>query len=94
MAKWPLLSSLLVLAVALLAEHGGSECRRCRGLHGGHDVLVGVHGHGDAGVSEAFADDLGVHVLLEEDGGVRVAEVVESDPGNLDPRDETSEGGH
>jgi hypothetical protein len=48
----------------------------CGALHAGDDVGVGVEGDGDAGVTEAFLDDLGVDAGGERQGGGRVPEVV------------------
>ena len=60
----------------LLPEDSGAERGRCLCLHPRHDVLVDGHGEGDAAVAETLADHLGMNVLLEQDRGVRVAEVV------------------
>ncbi len=63
-------------ALSLIAEHEVSE-RRCGvGLHAGEDVLVDLHGEGDAGVAEAFADDLDRYPRLDEERGVRVPEIM------------------
>ena len=50
-------------------------------MHAGQDVLVGRHGEARVGVAEPFADDLDRHPLLEQQGGVGVAEVVEAQAG-------------
>ena len=42
----------------LFAEHSVGEGGGGFGLHAGEDVLIDGHGEGDAGVAEAFADDL------------------------------------
>jgi len=63
-----------------LPKDSGAECRSGFGLHAGHDVLIDGHREGDAAVTEPFADDLGVNVLLEENCGVSVAKVVQPDP--------------
>lgn len=48
------------------------------GLHAWEHVLVGGHREPGGGVAEAFGDDLDGHAGFEEEGGVGVAEVVES----------------
>lgn len=64
---------------------GGGEClvERIRGqpLHVRGDMAVAVEGHADVGVAEPFLHNLGVHALGQEQGGARVAQVVEPDPG-------------
>ena len=57
-----------------------------------HDVLVDGHGEGDAGVAEPLAHDLRVHVLLEQDRGVGVPEVVEPNAGHVGLGDGAFEG--
>jgi len=47
--------------------------------HGWGDVAVDVHGEGGRRVAKDFADDFDGHVVLQSEGGVRVAAVVESD---------------
>ena len=42
-------------------------------------MRVRVQGDAAGGVTQAFGDDLGVHAGLEQLGGVRVAQVVETD---------------
>ena len=67
-----------------LTEDGRAERIRGGGLHGRHDVLVDVHRQRHVGVPETLADHLGVHVVLQQDGGVGVAQVVEPDTGNVE----------
>jgi len=74
------------------AEHDFPEGRGGVGLHAGEDVLVDLHGEGDAGVAEAFADDLDRHPLLDEECGMRVPEIMQSDPGNVELGEEPVEG--
>lgn len=61
-------------------------------MHAGQDVLVGGHGEGGGGVSEAFGDDLDGDAGFEEQGGVGVAEVVQSDAGKPGGADLALEG--
>jgi len=62
--------------LAAIPEHDLAECRCSVRLHAGEDVLVDLHRERDAGVTEAFADDLDWDVGLEEEGGVCVPQVV------------------
>lgn len=64
--------------MSVTPEHHFAE-RRCRVSLPGKDVLVDLHGEGDAGVAEALADHFDRDSLLEHEGGVRVPQVVETD---------------
>jgi len=55
-------------------------------------VGIGVQGDRDLGVAQAFLDDLGVDALGEEQGGGRVAQVVEADAGEVRFLEERGEG--
>ena len=77
----------------------GSSCceergksRRGVGLHAGEDVLVGDHGEGGAWVPEPFGDDFHRDAGGDEQRRVRVAKIMQADPGNRDGRRETVEG--
>ncbi len=61
-----------------ISVHGRAEGRGGFGLHAGHDELIEGHVEGDAAVAEALAHHLGVDVLLEQDRGMGVAQVVEA----------------
>jgi hypothetical protein len=48
---------------------------------GGQAVGVAVQGDADVGVPQTLGDDLGMHSRPEGQGGVRVPEVMQTDPG-------------
>lgn len=48
-------------------------------LHPRDDMAIDVQRHADRRVAEALLDDLGVNALLEQEGGVGMAQVVEPD---------------
>ena len=50
------------------------------GVHGRGHVAVEVEWDPAVGMAEHLGDDLGVHVLFEQQRGRRVAHVVEADP--------------
>lgn len=52
------------------------------GLHAGEDMLVGVDGERRVPVTEPLQRDLDGYLGFDEQGGVGVSDVVESDPGD------------
>jgi hypothetical protein len=50
-------------------------------VQGGRDVAVGVEGHGNGAVTQQILDNLRVDASLEQDRRSRVAQIVDSDPG-------------
>jgi hypothetical protein len=54
------------------------------GLHARQDGAVGVQGERNARVAESFAHNLGVHPGEEQMRGVRMAEIVEPDPRQIE----------
>lgn len=60
-------------------------------LHLRQDMAVGLQGQCDVGVSEALADDLGMHTVLHQERGMGMAQAMERDArhaGRLDQFDE------
>ena len=49
------------------------------GLHAGEHVLVHVQGEAWAGVTQSFAHDLGWNARLQEQGGMRMAQIMKTD---------------
>jgi hypothetical protein len=77
-------------AIDLLARWNGVCCGK-NAIHalGGfliapvEQVTIGVHGELDRGVTETLGNFLSIHAFCDQKRGVRVAEVVETDPRKL-----------
>ena len=80
------------VAGGTLGATSASKAWAASRLHAGEDVLVGLDGEGDVGVTEPFADHLHRDEVLDEQGAVGVAEVVQSDHGDAGAADDPLEG--